>query len=184
MKILIYTFAHCFAFHIATAQTLVTDKEHLFTTGEINRIDSMLQNYYKSTGNLIVVCTDTLDVATKMYKDSLIGFYTGNMLIKPYALFLLLSRKNSIIQLESNDLPLSKDSSGKPDTIDLAKINTEKPESGHLAADTKARLGEFMKIVGYGVPALKEKKREEGVTIICLKAMEFLDALPKKELNK
>jgi len=169
MKTLIYLFAYCFAFHNATAQTLVTDKEHLFTKEEINRIDSLLQNYHKSSGNLIVVCTDTLDVTTKMYKDSLIGLYTGNMLVKPYVLFLLLSRKNSIIQLDSNDLLM--DISRIKDTTDLAKMNTEK-------------LEELAKIISYGVPALKEKKREEGVTIICSKAMEFLDALPKRELNK
>jgi len=178
MKILIYLFIYCFAFHIAIAQTLVTDKEHLFTTEEVNRIDSMLQNYYKSSGNLIVVCTDTLDVTTKIYKDSLITFYTGSISKKPYALFLLLSRKNSVLQLESNEF--SEVNAEKPDTIDLTKDNAEHPESGYLTEVTKERLEELMKIVSYGVPALKERRREEGVTIICKKAMEFLDALPKK----
>jgi hypothetical protein len=182
MRILIYLFTFCVAFYNGNAQTLLTDKEHLFTSEEIYRIDSMLQNYYKTSGNLIVVCTDTLDVSTKTYKDSLISLYTGNLPNKPYAVFLLLSRKNSIIQLESNDL--SKDSSEKKDTIDLVKVNAEKPPSIYPTNDTKERLDDFMKIVSYGVPALKEKKREEGVMIICKKAMEFLNALPKRELNK
>ncbi|MGZ4011726.1 MAG: hypothetical protein ACXVLF_12285 [Flavisolibacter sp.] len=165
----------------AQQKVLVTDKEHLFTTEETSRIDSLLQGYYKKSGNLIVVCTDTLDVSTKTYKDSLIAVYTGDKLIKPYAIFLLLSRRNSKIQLESNEL--SRDSLGKKDTIDLTKIDNEKNEKAYVTEGTKKNLEEFMKIVSYGVPALKEKKREEGVTIICKKAMEFLDALPRKRVE-
>jgi len=130
---------------------LVTDKESIFTSEEINRIDSLLQAYKQSSGNLVVVCTDSLDVSTKAYKDSLIAKYTKDDAQKPYAIFLLLSRKNSIVLLVSND----------------------------LTKDIPNRLEEFMKIVSYGVPALKEKKLEEGVTIICRKAMGFLDSLPK-----
>lgn len=173
-----------FFFFCANAQQkkLVTDKEHLFTTEEINRIDSLLQSYNKKTGNLVVVCTDTLDVRTKIYKDSLIKIYTGDKPIRPYAIFLLLSRKKSIVQLESNELP--KDSSEKKEATDLTKLNSEKNEAGNASEDTKKGLEEFMRIISYGLPALKEKKLEEGVTIICKKAMEFLDLLPKRPLNE
>lgn len=161
----------------AQQKILVADKEHLFTTEEISRVDSLLQDYHKRSGNLVVVCTDTLDVSAKTYKDSLIKLYTGDKPIKPYAVFLLLSRKNSTVRLESNDLPT--DSSVKKD---LTK--TEKEQSVYITEDRKEGLEEFMKIVTYGLPAFKEKKLEEGVTIICQKAMEFLDTLPKKETNQ
>lgn len=168
---------------ISAQQTLlVTDKEQLFTNEEISRINNLLQDYYKKTGNLIVVCTDSLDISAKAYKDSLIGLYTGNQPIKPYAVFLLLSRKNSAIRLESNEL--SNDSLGKKDAIELAKMNTESNQSADAIEDAREKFEAFMKIVSYGIPALKEKKREEGVTIICKKAMEFLDGLPKKQMNK
>lgn len=162
----------------AQKRKLASDKEQLFTTEEINRLDSLLQGYYKKSGNLIVVCSDTLDVTTKMYKDSLIKEYIGDELIKPYAVFLLLSRRNSTIQLESNDLSTS--SPGKEDTADPAKKNSEKNDSAYLAKKSQETLNEFMKIISAGIPAFKEKKREERTTIICLKAMEFLDALPKR----
>jgi len=173
-----------FSIICASAQKtiLVTDKEHLFTTGEISRIDNLLQDYNQRSGNLVVVCSDTLDVSTKSYKDSLIEVYTGDKPLKPYAIFVLLSRKNSLIQLQSNDL--TKDSLGKGHTTDAIKIDSGKNETGDASEETKQKLEEFMKIVSYGIPALKEKKREEGVTIICRKAMEFLDALPKRELNR
>ena len=165
----------------AQQKTLVTDKEHLFTKDEFGRIDTLLQGYQKRSGNLVVVCTDTLDIRTKAYKDSLIGLYTGDRLIKPYALFLLLSRKNSAIQLESNEL--DKDSFGKKETIELTKTKGVN-EPSYVTEHTKERLQQLMKILSYGLPSLKEKKLEEGVTIICQKSMEFLDALPKKELNQ
>lgn len=129
---------------------LITDVESIFTAAETHRIDSLLQDYHHRTGNFIVLCTDTLDVSTDAYKDSLVEIYTPASPKKPYALFLLLSRKNSLVYLASNE----------------------------LTKDVPNRLDEFLKIISYGVPALKEKKIEEAVTIISTKAMEFLDALP------
>lgn len=145
-----------FVFGAAAQQKkLVTDKETLFTKEEINRIDSMLQAYRQSSGNLVAVCTDSLDVTTNAYRDSLVSEYTKDDVQKPYAVFLLLSRKNGTVQLVSNEL-------GK---------------------DIPYSVDDFIKIINYGVPALKEKKREEAVTIICKKIMELLDALPKKTNN-
>ena len=37
-------------------------------------------------------------------------------------------------------------------------------------------LKDFTDILAAGIPALKEKKREEGVTLMCLRAMQFLDS--------
>ena len=135
----------------AQQKKLVTDKESLFTKEEGIRIDSMLQAYKQSSGNLVVVCTDSLDVSTTVYKDSLVAEYSREDMHKTFALFLLLSRKNGLIQLVSNE----------------------------LTKDMPNRMEAFLKIVSYGIPSIKEKRREEGVTIICKKAKEFLDSLPK-----
>ncbi len=136
----------------AQQKKLITDVESIFTAAEINRIDSVLQDYHKRSGNYVIVCTDTLDISTDAYKDSLVEIYTPASPKKPYALFLLLSRKNSLVYLASNE----------------------------LTKDVPNRLDEFLKIISYGVPALKEKKIEEAVTIISKKAMEFLDTLPPR----
>ena len=138
---------------------LASDKEQLFTTEEINRLDSLLQGYYKKSGNLIVVCSDTLDVTTKMYKDSLIKEYIGDELIKPYAVFLLLSRRNSTIQLESNDLS-TKQSLGKRTQLIPPKKNSEKNDSAYLAKKSQETLNEFMKIIS-PLAYLHLKKRKE-----------------------
>lgn len=137
----------------AQQKKLITDVESIFTAAEINRIDSLLQDYHKRTGHFVVVCTDTLDISTDAYRDSLVEIYTPESLHKPYALFLLLSRRNSWVFLVSNEL-----------TKELPNITEE-----------------LYKIVGYGIPFLKEKKIEEAVTIISIKSMEFLDALPPRE---
>ncbi|MBL0153635.1 MAG: hypothetical protein IPP93_09140 [Chitinophagaceae bacterium] len=131
---------------------LITDVELIFTAAEKGRIDSLLQDYHKRSGNYVVVCTDTLDISTDAYKDSLVEVYTPESIRKPYAFFLLLSRRNSRVFLVSNEL-----------TEEVPNL-----------------MDEIYKIVGYGIPALKEKKVEEAVTIISKKAMEFLDALPPR----
>lgn len=136
----------------AQQKKLITDVESIFTVAESNRIDSMLQDYHKRSGNYVIICTDTLDISTDAYKDSLVEVYTPESIQKPYAFFLLLSRRNSKVFLVSNEL-----------TEEVPNL-----------------MDEIYKIVGYGIPALKEKKVEEAVTIISKKAMEFLDSLPPR----
>jgi hypothetical protein len=151
-KLLILAAIFFFSATKLPAQTigLVHDKEKIFTDAETSRIDSLLQAYKQATGNLIAVCSDSLNINTEEYKAHLKAEFIPDPNFKPRTLLLLLSRKNSQVNMVAFNLP-------------------ETNEWQHL-----------MPIMDAGVGSFKAKKPAEGSLLICKKAMEYLDALPKK----
>lgn len=139
---------------IANAQPtpLVLDQEKLFTADEVSRLDSMLHAYRQSSGHfVVVVSTDTLDVSPEEYIDRLAKSSYSDNTENSFGYFLLLSRKNQLVFCAVND-------------------NLKPFISQDLLLD----------ILNAGLPSLKEKRTAEGVMMICRRAMEFLDRLPKK----
>ncbi len=136
----------------AQSQTLVQDKENLFTTEETNLIDSLLQAYRNKSGNLVVVYTDTSDISAEGFAASVQMRYGSPATDGYYSFILLMSRKNSLLfaSVNSHTLPFVND---------------------------QLLLG----LLEPGFQSLKEKRRAEGVTRICMKAIEFLEQLPKKQ---
>jgi hypothetical protein len=147
-----FTFALSLAFFtitIAQTKPLMVDKEKLFTDEAASRIDSMLQSYFLHSHNLMVVYTDSINIDAGGYQETMISEFIKDTINAPYALFLYLSKKNGQINLVSNS-----------------------------RLKEYANLNQLMPILGAGIPSLKEKKTEEGVVLICKKAMEFLNGLP------
>ena len=130
-----------------TAQPLVFDRESIFTAEEAGRIDSLLQDYFHRSNKIVAVITDTADVSDKAFHSRSIQEIARNAPPKTAVILVLLSRRRSMVNLASSEL------------------GTGSPE----------RFREFSEILAAGIPALKEKRREEGVTLMCMKAMQFLE---------
>lgn len=135
----------------AQQKTLVFDHEKIFTSAELTRLDSMLQEYRKSTGKIVLINTDTLDVSNGAYADNLVLQFVTDSTNKPFIFMLLLSRKNQLILASVNDKvkPFIKDKT-------------------------------LFEILDAGIPSFRVKSVAEGSRLICKKAMEFLNTLPDK----
>ena len=56
----------------AQQKKLVLDHEKIFTAKEISSLDSMLQKYRRSSGRIVLISTDTVDVSTDQYATNLV----------------------------------------------------------------------------------------------------------------
>jgi hypothetical protein len=128
----------------------VVDKENLFTEREIASIDSLLQAYHKRSGNLVAVYTDTANISEQHAVDSIYALFKKNGIDSAYSFTLMMSRKHSLIFSNVN----------KKTT---PFINDK----------------QLMGILETGFASFKEKRRAEGVMLICTGAMNLLDGLPK-----
>lgn len=135
----------------AQQKKLVLDHENIFTTKEIASLDSMLQQYRRSSGRIILISTDTLDVSTGQYATNLVNQFVKGNANKPYIFMLLLSKKKVMILASVNDKV-------KPFIKDRTLLD----------------------ILDGGIPAFKERRSAEGSILICKKAMKFLNTLPGK----
>jgi len=137
----------------ATAQQkkLVLDHEKIFTAKEIASLDSMLQQYRRSSGRIILISTDTLDVSKEQYATNLVNQFVKGSANKPYIFMLLLSKKKVMILASINDKV-------KPFIKDRTLLD----------------------ILDAGIPSFKENRTAEGSRLVCKKAIEFLNTLPGK----
>lgn len=135
----------------AQQKKLVLDNEKIFTIKEIANLDSMLQQYRRSSGRIVLISTDTLDVSSDQYATNLVNRFVKGSTNKPYVFMLLLSRKKVMILASINDKV-------KPFIKDRTLID----------------------ILDAGIPSFKENRNAEGSMLICKKAMEFLNTLPGK----
>jgi hypothetical protein len=135
----------------AQQKKLVLDNEKLFTPKEIAILDSMLQQYRRSSGRIVLISTDTVDVSSDQYATNLVNRFVKGSTNKPYVFMLLLSRKKVMILASINDKV-------KPFIKDRTLID----------------------ILDAGIPSFKENRNAEGSKLICKKAMEFLNTLPGK----
>ena len=133
----------------AQSKPLVIDKEKIFSVAESKRLDSMLQQYRKLTGKIILICSDTADVSQAKFTDNLANKYAEGIKPKPYIFMLLLSQKRQHVLVSVND-----------------RI---------IAAVGQRSL---LYILDAGIVSFRENKNEQGATQICRKAMEFLNSLP------
>lgn len=135
----------------AQQKKLVLDHEKIFTAKEIASLDSMLQQYRRSSGRIVLISTDTLDVSSEQYATNLVNQFLKGSTNKPYIFMLLLSKKKVMI---------------------LASVNDKvKP---YLKKRT------LLDILDAGIPSFKENRSAEGSRLVCKKAMEFLNTLPGK----
>jgi uncharacterized membrane protein YgcG len=146
-------FAALLFFNAVTAQQkkLVLDHEKIFTAKEIASLDSMLQQYRRSSGRIILISTDTFDVSKEQYATNLVNQFVKGNANKPYVFMLLLSKKKVMILASVNDKV-------KPFIKDRTLLD----------------------ILDAGIPSFKENRSAEGSKLVCKKAMEFLNTLPGK----
>ena len=143
-----------FLFFIAvTAQQkkLVLDHEKIFTAKEIASLDSMLQQYRRSSGRIILISTDTVDISKEQYATNLVNQFVKGNTNQPYIFMLLLSKKKVLILASINDKV-------KPFIKDRTLLD----------------------ILDAGIPSFKNSQTAEGSRLVCKKAMEFLNTLPGK----
>ena len=57
----------------AQQKKLVLDHEKIFTAKEIASLDSMLQQYRRSSGRIVLISTDTANVSTEQYATNLVN---------------------------------------------------------------------------------------------------------------
>jgi superoxide dismutase len=141
-----------FSFFSATAQqsALVVDKENLFSEKEIAAIDSVLQAYHKKSGNLVAVYTDTANISEQHANDAVYALFKKNGIDNALSFTLMMSRNHSLI------------------------FSTVNKKTAPFIND-KLLMG----ILEKGFASFKEKRRAEGVLLICSAAMSLLDGLPK-----
>jgi uncharacterized membrane protein YgcG len=146
-------FAALLFFIAVTAQQkkLVLDHEKIFTAKEIASLDSMLQQYKRSSGRIILISTDTVDISTEQYATNLANQFVKGNANKPYIFMLLLSKKKVMILASINDKV-------KPFIKDRTLLD----------------------ILDAGIPSFKENRSVEGSMLVCKKAMQFLNTLPGK----
>jgi uncharacterized membrane protein YgcG len=151
MKKLPALFAALLFFIAVTAQQkkLVLDHEKIFTTKEITSLDSMLQQYKRSSGRVVLISTDTVDISTEQYATNLANQFVMGSAKKPYIFMLLLSKKKVMILASVNDKV-------KPFIKDRTLLD----------------------ILDAGIPSFNENRSAEGSKLVCKKAMEFLNTLP------
>ena len=129
----------------------VLDHEKIFTAKEIVSLDSMLQQYRRSSGRIILISTDTLDVSSDQYATNLVNQFVKGKANKPYIFMLLLSKKKVMILASVNDKV-------KPFIKDRTLLD----------------------ILDAGIPSFKASRSAEGSILVCKKAMQFLNTLPGK----
>jgi hypothetical protein len=129
----------------------VLDKEDLFTQAEEMRIDSLLQAYHKKSGNLVALYTDSINISEKDFGDKVHALFKTVADDSTYSYILMMCRKHSLIFSTVNQKTTA--------FVDQQKL---------------------VAILENGFSSFKEKKREEGVLKIFMKAIEFLDSLPKQ----
>ena len=129
----------------------VLDHEKIFTAKEIASLDSMLQQYRRSSGRIILISTDTANVSTEQYATNLVNQFVKGSANKPYIFMLLLSKKKVMILASINDKV-------KPFIKDRTLLD----------------------ILDAGIPSFKQSQAAEGSKLVCKKAMEFLNTLPGK----
>ena len=146
-------FAALLFFIAVTAQQkkLVLDHEKIFTAKEIASLDSLLQQYRRSSGRILLISTDTADVSTGQYATNLVNQFVKGSANKPYIFMLLLSKKKVMILASINDKV-------KPFIKDRTLLD----------------------ILDAGIPSFKKSQTAEGSKLVCKKAMEFLNTLPGK----
>ena len=146
-------FAALLFFITVTAQKkkLVLDHEKIFTAKEIASLDSMLQQYRRISGRIILISTDTVDVSSDQYATDLVNRFVNGSTNKPYIFMLLLSKKKVMILASVNDKV-------KPFIKDRTLLD----------------------ILDAGIPSFKENRSAEGAKLVCKKAMQFLNTLPGK----
>jgi uncharacterized membrane protein YgcG len=130
------------------AQSYVLDIEKYLSAEEVARVDSMLAEFHKRTGNVVLMSTDSLNIQDPLYKNELFSRYYPDSTSSQKVMMLILSRKNQLVQITMGR--------------NLQPFFAEQ------------RITEM---IFAGAPALQAKRREEGVTIILRKAMEALGAL-------
>ena len=135
----------------AQQKKLVLDHEKIFTAKEISSLDSMLQKYRRSSGRIVLISTDTVDVSTDQYATNLVNQFVKGSTNKPYVFMLLLSKKKVMI---------------------LASVNDK------VKSFIKDRT--LLDILDAGIPSFKENRTAEGSRLVCKKEMEFLNTLPGK----
>ena len=130
------------------AQSYVLDMEKYLSAEEVARVDSMLAEFHKRTGKVVLMSTDSLNIHDPSYKNDLFSRYFPDSTSTEKVMMLVMSRKNQLVQITigRNLLPYF----------------------------TEQKLTEM---IFAGAPALQARRREEGVTIILRKAMEALEAL-------
>lgn len=146
MKKLLVIFLTCASLFSSAQQIkFVQDKEGLFTYDEVYSIDSLLQEYYQRTSNVIIIATDSSNVEDTSYKNEFyLQHFTGNN-INVVGMMFLMSRKNQRIFLTA-----------------------PKPLVTYVSQPL------LMELIKPGLPAIKEQRREEGVMLICNEIMKFL----------
>ncbi|MCW5912951.1 MAG: TPM domain-containing protein [Cyclobacteriaceae bacterium] len=143
----------------AQEKVLLLDREKLFTTDERKQMDSLLQQYYKATGNYVgIVTTDTLDINPGDYSARFAEQQRLSALQNNYGLILLLSRKQELIYL-----------TGTGQLSQVLRGNELAPQAQEALAG----------IISTGIPDLQEKRTAEGVMKICKRAMKFIEELAK-----
>jgi len=135
----------------AQERKLVLDQEKLFTPKEITSLDSILQQYRRSSGRIVLISTDTADVSSEKYATNLASRFVKGSTHKPYIFMLLLSKTKVMI---------------------LASVNDK------VKPFIKNRT--LLDILDAGIPSFKENRTAEGSRLVCKKAMEFLNTLPGK----
>ena len=135
----------------AQQKKLVLDHEKIFTAKEISSLDSMLQKYRRSSGRIVLISTDTVDVSTDQYATNLVNQFVKGSTNQPYIFMLLLSKKKVMILASVNDKV-------KPYIKDRTLLD----------------------ILDAGIPSFKDARSAEGSRLVCKKAMEFLNTLPGK----
>lgn len=136
----------------AQQHTFLKDDESLLTSVEQFRLDSLLRSYHERTGNLVTFGSDTADVSRKTYKDSVVASFASMVGSKGYSAHLFASRQHGQVEL----------STGPMEPLEPPRIDS------------------LMRTITYGLDDLKAGRKEAGFTTICVKLMEFLDALPPK----
>jgi len=140
----------------AQEKVLLLDQERLFTSSELKKMDSLLQHYYKTTGNYIgIVTTDTLDRNPGDYSTHFAQQQGLTDSKNNYGLILLLSRKQELIYLTG--------------TGQLLRLNEVAPQAQEA----------LQSIIGTGIPYLQEKRTADGVIKICQEAMKFIEKTAK-----
>jgi len=57
--------------------------QKIFTAKEITGLDTMLQKYRETTGRIVLISTDTLDVSSQYYADNIVNQYVTDTANRP-----------------------------------------------------------------------------------------------------
>jgi len=68
---------------IRESKKLVFDNQKIFTAKEITGLDTMLQKYRETTGRIVLISTDTLDVSSQYYADNIVNQYVTDTANRP-----------------------------------------------------------------------------------------------------